>query len=579
MHNEKVRKNRRIVSHLIRATCFLAKQELAFRGHDESTLSLNKGNYIEFLNELAEYDNELKAHLENSTVFTGLSSDIQNDILFSLSDLLIREVKKEISESPFVALILDETTDISVKSQLSSVLRYVTRNGDVEERFLKFVDVSDDRTANGLYQHAIQILEDFKCVDKLVAQTYDGAAVMAGEHGGLQTKLRAVCDQAIFVHCYAHKLNLVLSQSVSYIKQCKVFFISLTAFGSFFGKSTKRMQALDAEVKKRFPALAPTRWNYNSKLVETVNEHKENIADLLRAMIENADKWDSETLCSARGLLSHLNDFDFNFFLVIFSYIFPHSDSIFQILQTKISDINFCMKKIENFKTFLNDFRNDFDRVWGNVCSECENTLPTAKRARVDFSSGEDRKVIYRRLFFQIVDAIIVHVNQRFSEVPKLKFVSLLDRKLFLQHSQNFPEEAFVSLKKNYGKFFDLPSLRSELYVLFTDSDMHKCTVSDFQLYLVASELSDVFPETLKLSKLILTMPATSASAERSFSALKRIKDYLRNSQRQERLSALALLSIEKKLLQKLRRGSSFNDDVIDIFATKNRRIELKYKI
>ncbi|KAJ8865612.1 hypothetical protein PR048_033132 [Dryococelus australis] len=82
-------------------------------------------------------------------------------------------------ESSFVALILDETTDIAVKSQLSYVLRYVTRDGNAEERFLEFIDVSDDRTANGFYQHGIQILEDFKCADKLVAQTYNGAAVMA----------------------------------------------------------------------------------------------------------------------------------------------------------------------------------------------------------------------------------------------------------------------------------------------------------------------------------------------------------------------------------------------------------------
>ncbi|KAJ8875627.1 hypothetical protein PR048_023523 [Dryococelus australis] len=169
MHNEKVRKNRQIVSHLIRTTYFLAKLELAFR------------------------------------IFTGLSSDIQIDILFSLSDLFLHELNKEIEESSFVALILDETTNIAVKSQLSSVLRYVTSDGNVEERFLKWIDFSDNRTANGLYQRAIQILEDFKCVDKLVVQTYEGAAVKAEEHGGLQTKIIAVSDQTIFVHCSAHK--------------------------------------------------------------------------------------------------------------------------------------------------------------------------------------------------------------------------------------------------------------------------------------------------------------------------------------------------------------------------------------
>ncbi|KAJ4437641.1 hypothetical protein ANN_17786 [Periplaneta americana] len=63
------------------------------------------------------------------------------------------------------------------------------------------------------------ILNDFNCGSKPVAQTYDGAAVMAGEHGGLQAKILSQYKQTIFMHCYAHKLNLVLSQSANFIKQ------------------------------------------------------------------------------------------------------------------------------------------------------------------------------------------------------------------------------------------------------------------------------------------------------------------------------------------------------------------------
>jgi hypothetical protein len=55
---------------------------------------------------------------------------------------------------------------------------------------------------------------------------YDGAAVMSGQHNGLQTLVRSKCKNAIFVQCYAHKLNLILKQSIDYIKECKIFFIS-----------------------------------------------------------------------------------------------------------------------------------------------------------------------------------------------------------------------------------------------------------------------------------------------------------------------------------------------------------------
>jgi hypothetical protein len=77
---------------------------------------------------------------------------------------------------------------------------------------------------------------------------------------------------------------------------------------------------------------------------------------------------------------------------------------------------------------------------------------------------------------------------------------------------------------------------------------------------------------------LILTIPAITAGAERSFSALKRIKTYLRNSQSQNRLSALSLLSIEKKMLTTVQNQNSFYDDVLEDFTKKPRRIDLLFK-
>lgn len=366
-HNEDVRRNRRILSQMIKVVCFLGKQELAFRGHDESEGSLNRGNYVELLKEFGDFDVELSHHLSNSTVFSGLSSDIQNDIIFSVSQLMTEEIKKEISDTPFVGIIMDEATDYATKSQLSVILRYVTKAGNIEERFLYFRDVSDDRTANSLAHHVFNVLHEFNCETKLVSQTYDGAAVMSGEHSGLQRRVREKCPQAIFVHCYAHRLNLVLSQAVSFIKQCKIFFVTLSGFGIFFSKSTKRMAALDNEIKKRFPTLAPTRWTYSNRLLQTVYEHKQQIEDLLTSIVENSDSWDPETVCNARSLLSTVHDFDFNFFLNVFYSIFPQADILFQVLQKKAFDIEFCSKQVEKFSSHLTKLREDFESIWNKV--------------------------------------------------------------------------------------------------------------------------------------------------------------------------------------------------------------------
>ena len=74
IHNAKVKENREILKDLINATCFLAKQQLAFHGNDEGTGSANRGNYVELLYSLAEKDDRLARHLETFTVFSGLSN-------------------------------------------------------------------------------------------------------------------------------------------------------------------------------------------------------------------------------------------------------------------------------------------------------------------------------------------------------------------------------------------------------------------------------------------------------------------------------------------------------------------------
>ena len=112
-----------------------------------------------------------------------------------------------------------------------------------------FDDVSDDRRASAIAQYVLGILQKFNCVEKLVAQTYDGASVMSPELNGVQAKIKEDVPEAIFLHCYAHKLNLVLLHSAKCMPECKAFFKTLKGLSAFFSKSTKRTYLSDNVVK------------------------------------------------------------------------------------------------------------------------------------------------------------------------------------------------------------------------------------------------------------------------------------------------------------------------------------------
>ncbi|TMW84936.1 hypothetical protein EJD97_024098 [Solanum chilense] len=62
----------------------------------------------------------------------------------------------------------------------------------------------------------------------------------------------------------------------------------------------------------------------------------------------------------------------------------------------------------------------------------------------------------------------------------------------------------------------------------------------------------DSFPTAYIAYRIMLTILVTLASAERSFSKLKIKKSYLRSTMSQERLSGLAVLLIEKELLEEI---------------------------
>jgi hypothetical protein len=69
-----------------------------------------------------------------------------------------------------------------------------------------------------------------------------------------------------------------------------------------------------------------------------------------------------------------------------------------------------------------------------------------------------------------------------------------------------------------------------------------------------------------------LTIPVTVASTERSFSKLKLIKSYLRSTISQERLNRLAILSIEKKMLENL----EYKNLISNFASQKARRLIFK---
>ena len=83
-------------------------------------------------------------------------------------------------------------------------------------------------TAEGLTDHILATLNQFDLDPQhIVSQGYDGAAVISGKCSGVQERLRQAAPYVVYIHCYAHTLNLVLVDSTKNLSCAREFFVLL----------------------------------------------------------------------------------------------------------------------------------------------------------------------------------------------------------------------------------------------------------------------------------------------------------------------------------------------------------------
>jgi hypothetical protein len=170
-------------------------------------------------------------------------------------------------------------------------------------------------------------------------------------------------------------------------------------------------------------------------------------------------------------------------------------------------------------------------------------------------------------------DIIVTQMKHRFEEANHALPFTLIEPQLFMVHKERFRSELMSSVVKYYP-MLSKDKLESELSVVYRN-DTFANAKSVFALWNLVKEnnLENILSEVYKLA---LTTPVSTEESERCFNTLKRVNTCLRNSMGQERLNALAVLSIHKDVIADTPR---FSQNVIELFASqKNRRGQFLYK-
>ncbi|XP_025412361.1 uncharacterized protein LOC112684865 isoform X2 [Sipha flava] len=143
--------NRKRLIPIIECIMLCGQQEIALRGHRDygpicfsRESNENEGNFRAILKYKAKDIDYMKSYLETESKNKYISNRTQNEIIETCGDIILKKIVKIVNESGFFSVLVDETTDVSVKEQLTLCVRYLSGSGEnvcINESFLKFIEV------------------------------------------------------------------------------------------------------------------------------------------------------------------------------------------------------------------------------------------------------------------------------------------------------------------------------------------------------------------------------------------------------------------------------------------------------
>ena len=220
-----------------------------------------------------------------------------------------------------------------------------------------------------------------------------------------------------------------------------------------------------------------------------------------------------------------------------------HADAFYESTKMKAERFDFAehptlpkKQKTPNYKTLAQYFAVD--------------GLPQG--AEADHPSNP--KEHYRQMYFEVLDSIITVMKDRFDQKSFQAYLQM--KSLLLKPLDGACVNRKIEfLNENYGDEMTTYLLKSELEIWKTIfNDLKPLCFKDIRSTLgsLSESKRKQIPNLIKICQLLIVNPATSCTAERSFSTTRRLKSWLRASMTTKRFNAFATLNSNKDLTDKL---------------------------
>ncbi|XP_022895315.1 zinc finger MYM-type protein 1-like [Olea europaea var. sylvestris] len=393
---------------------WLALQSCSFRGNDESPYSLNRGNFLEMVD------------------------------AFGKMNTKIGEVVLEIGDAKF-SILVDEARDASSQEQMAIIL-----------------SVSDTTSLN-LKNQVFDVLVCFNLqVQNMRGQGYDGANNMHGSWNGQQALFLRDCPYAYYVHCFTHRLQLMLVSAARDVVDTNSFFSDLDNVINMITSSPKRFNELKSSKKKK-------------KEIEHLLEIGEGetgsganqIGNLQRA---RGTRWSSH-YNSAKSLIDM-----YAATCKVLEYLSDHSPNVrtrcaLSSPSEKTQDILTAMRFVHTTKTIIQELReNHWEKILEEVNCFCSKNdihiLDLHGSYMVGRSRGREYPTIEHHYHFDIfnaaIDFLVTELDARFNETS----LELLSLGLAFDPKNSFESFNMDNICKLTEKFYPQDFTQQDIYSL-----------------------------------------------------------------------------------------------------------------
>ncbi|KAE8740866.1 hypothetical protein FOCC_FOCC013612 [Frankliniella occidentalis] len=353
--------------------------------------------------------------------------------------------------------------------------------------------------------------------------------------------------------------------------------------GVIVHRSPKRKHALD-QLRATYDeqggpgpsSICPTRWTVRVRLITGLLSSYLSVLTFLgdlaeqntTEIIEDGKRVNIST--EARGLHDQLKKGSVYFTLLAMRDVFSPCEELGKTLQSPSYTVSGAKQAVNLTLQKLKRMRSSddhFETLWAEMEAATEKydlkapTLPRRRNlpaqneynpahtaAAHQFNAAKDK---IRKEFFELLDLAIAEINSRFDQDDFNK-LQMMETAL-LTHPNDWGSDSknIEDLLENYG--FNVRKLKCNLESL-SDIAPGCTTVGE-----VAGKLTELQPQARRLFSqledlliLLLVVPVSAATAERTFSMMRRLKTYLRSTMGHARLNHLALLTVYKERVDML---------------------------